>query len=157
MKNLLFLAMALLALAANSFGDVASGDKYKCGSNGTITVTCTLVPTANEVNVNITAPNGDVSPDVTGTPGDAGGDTCSGSPSMSADGITFRVEQGTGNPQYKNSNGDWIDCGVPRKKIGQNDPSYLTPLPVFWPDEEVSSLPMTNDVRRPRIRTAVRL
>lgn len=131
-SKLCLLALALLTPTA--FADVKDGETYKCGTQGNVTFSVSPVGTTGDVSVSITH-DGHSSPSVTGTPG-AAASTCSAAPEMTPtdgdpnttdDGPTVRIHNG--KAQYKNSNGDWIDCGAPRKKDkkrGTPSANYVT-------------------------------
>jgi hypothetical protein len=150
MKRILLSLIALMTAATVATAEVKDGEKYKCGPNGTVTVSCSLNPTVGTVDIPVSH-GGNDSPTVTGTPGASGGNTCDASPSMSVPGgPTFRVEPGTGKAQYKNDKGEWVDCGGPRKNSFGQLPGnfYLTAgdtAPhdgILNPGGDITSLPL---------------
>jgi len=148
MKHLALLLAALFAFAAMSMAEVSNGNKYKCGPNGTVTANVSVDATANTANVTFTR-DGDESSSTTGSPGGSGGDTVEDTggtmKETNADGEELECRVSDGKWQYKNSNGDWIDAGSPRKKIAHGSSSSLTTTHVAWPDEEIISLPIVAD------------
>lgn len=113
--RLLSLAFLLACLAPSVRADVKDGETYRCGTQGNVTVDVTTNGTTGDCTVTVTQ-NGTTSNSATGTPGATAG-SCTESGSMTVPdgdgGPTCRVHDG--KLQYKNANGDWIDCGVPRK------------------------------------------
>lgn len=113
--RLLGLAVVLAFLAPLVRADVKDGETYKCGSQGDVTVSVTPNGTTGDCTVTTTQA-GTTSNSATGTPGATAG-SCTESGSMTVPdgdgGPTTRVHDG--KMQYKNSNGDWVDCGAPRK------------------------------------------
>jgi hypothetical protein len=114
MKTTLLSLFTLVAFAVGARADVKDGEKYKCGSKGTVTVSVSLNATVNTVDFSASQ-GGETSPEVTGTPGTSGGNTASDTPATSIpDGPTVRAKDG--KMQYRNDDDEWIDCGRPRKR-----------------------------------------
>lgn len=124
MKAFITLAAALLALCLPTSAEVTNGDKYKCGPNGTVTVTITVDATTNVAHVTVskgsqtsntaTATPGASSSQQTPTAENSGECHLDHDTDPDTDDLETRIHDG--KFQYKNSTGDWIDAGRPRKK-----------------------------------------
>jgi hypothetical protein len=152
--------LALVSLAPSVRADVKNGETYKCGSQGNVTVSVTPNGTTGDCTVTTTH-DGTTSNGATGTPGATAG-SCTESGDMTVPdsdgdgpdtaGPTTRVNDG--KLQYKNANGDWIDCGAPRKQpkrtgslweqVRAGDPAPFTGRLYYQlsPGDDVTSLPL---------------
>ena len=157
MKVFFALAATLLALCMPSSAEVTNGDKYKCGPNGTVTVSITVDIATNVAHITVSRGN-NTSNTATATPGasssqaaptaedsaecrlDHDGDPTTGD-------LVTRVHDG--KFQYQNANGDWINAGCPRKKDRAGPHGGNIPMESATTGEEVTSLPITGD--RPRV------
>lgn len=113
MTRFLSAALCVLAFAASAWADVKNGETYKCGSQGNVDF---YVGESQFHDTFVSASNATGnSPLVDGTHGATERST-SEAPEMTVSngGPTVRVHNG--KAQYKNANGDWIDCGRPRKQ-----------------------------------------
>lgn len=101
------------ALSAPVRADVKNGETYKCGSQGNVDFRVGESQ-FHDTFVSASQNGGSPSATVDGTHG-ATEQSTSEAPEMTVPGgPTVRVHNG--KAQYKNANGDWIDCGRPRKK-----------------------------------------
>jgi len=144
-------SIVLAALAAAVSAEVSDGDKFKCGSHGTVTASVEVDAIFNTANVKFTR-DGSESTSTTGTPGPSGGNTCDETDGTmketdaEGDELECRVDD-DGDWQFKNDNGDWVDAGKPRKGLAPAGSQFATAgggsggvvVRVY---EEVTSLPL---------------
>lgn len=152
MTRFLSAALCVLAFAASAWADVKNGETYKCGSQGNVDFRVGESQ-FHDTFVSASQNGNPPSPTVNGTHG-ATEQSTSEAPEMTVpNGPTVRVHNG--KAQYKNANGDWIDCGRPRKPKAQRSNTFWEQVYAgdsapftgtlhyqLSPGDEVTSLPL---------------
>lgn len=155
MSRILLILALLVGLSSSVFADVKNGETYRCGSQGNVDFYVGETQ-FHDTLVSANQNGGPPSPMVSGTHGATERSTSEAPPMTIPNGPTVRVHNG--KAQYLNSEGEWIDCGRPRKKPkrvgflgvemyvavspGETTPFAGTFYYVASPGDDVTSLPL---------------